>query len=213
MAALNNNLLITTLTQNVETIWEGNIVEWSRAFDLICIVDQIHNYAINHHRPFVMKHLEAWHARHQKTLELMKQAVQENDIANSSMDADNEDLCGLDSGDINSDLWDFDQDFEMSGSDDTDKISEIFGLLPNKPAEWLRLKEQSQIARVNASNKTRERNRDLLKVAPAVQEAEKQRKARSRGRPPKAKVTRMAEPKRRRGRPRKASLQEQHQGP
>ncbi|PKK40972.1 hypothetical protein CI102_15222, partial [Trichoderma harzianum] len=50
----------------VETIWEGDVKEWGRAFDLICIVDQIQDFAVHHHRPFVMKHLEAWHTRHQK---------------------------------------------------------------------------------------------------------------------------------------------------
>ncbi|KAL1857448.1 hypothetical protein VTK73DRAFT_8093 [Phialemonium thermophilum] len=50
---------------HVETIWEGDVKEFSRAFDLICIVDQIHDYAVKHHRPFVMRHLEAWHARHE----------------------------------------------------------------------------------------------------------------------------------------------------
>jgi hypothetical protein len=44
----------------VETIWEGDVKEFSRAYDLICIVDQIHNYAVSQHRKFVTKHLEPW---------------------------------------------------------------------------------------------------------------------------------------------------------
>lgn len=50
----------------METIWEEDVKSFSAAYDLICIVDQIHEYAINYHRPFVIKHLEAWHARHQR---------------------------------------------------------------------------------------------------------------------------------------------------
>ncbi|KAG7293521.1 hypothetical protein NEMBOFW57_003573 [Staphylotrichum longicolle] len=45
----------------VETIWQGDVKEFTGAYDLICIVDQIHDYAVNDHREFVMKHLEAWH--------------------------------------------------------------------------------------------------------------------------------------------------------
>ncbi|KAI0186044.1 hypothetical protein EV127DRAFT_463483 [Xylaria flabelliformis] len=51
---------------HVETIWEGDIKDWSRAFELICIVDQTQSYAAHQHRPFVMKHLEAWHAKYQR---------------------------------------------------------------------------------------------------------------------------------------------------
>ncbi|KIW14799.1 hypothetical protein PV08_07584 [Exophiala spinifera] len=47
----------------VETIWTGNIKEFSRAYDLICIVNQIHAYAISEHRSFVIKHLEPWLSR------------------------------------------------------------------------------------------------------------------------------------------------------
>jgi hypothetical protein len=44
----------------VETIWEGDVKQLSRAYELSCIVDQIHGYAANQHRKFVIKHLEAW---------------------------------------------------------------------------------------------------------------------------------------------------------
>jgi hypothetical protein len=44
----------------VETIWEGDIKNFSRAFELICIVDQIHHFAANQHREFVVEHLEPW---------------------------------------------------------------------------------------------------------------------------------------------------------
>ncbi|KAL7946741.1 hypothetical protein V8C42DRAFT_364048, partial [Trichoderma barbatum] len=47
----------------VQKIWEGNIEEYPNALQLIYIMDQIHDYAIKHHVPFVLKHLEAWYAR------------------------------------------------------------------------------------------------------------------------------------------------------
>ncbi|KAI0544461.1 hypothetical protein F4679DRAFT_564670 [Xylaria curta] len=53
----------------VETIWKGDVKNWSRAFDLICIIDQIQDYAAHQHRPFVLKHLEAWHSKHQRASE------------------------------------------------------------------------------------------------------------------------------------------------
>lgn len=49
--------------QFVETIWEADIKNFSRAYDLICIVDQIHDFAVTRHRPFVTRHLEAWLTR------------------------------------------------------------------------------------------------------------------------------------------------------
>ena len=119
----------------VETIWEGDVKEYSRAFDLICIVDQIHDYAVNHHRPFVMNHLQAWHARHQKTLEPIKKAIREIDAATAYMDVAYED----------SETDIFDSDDSDNSSYDFDELAESFGIGPNKPAEWLRLKEQSKM--------------------------------------------------------------------
>lgn len=46
--------------QQVETLWEGNVCERPRAFDFICLVDQIHRFAITQHRDFVIRHLEPW---------------------------------------------------------------------------------------------------------------------------------------------------------
>jgi len=161
--------------QMVETIWEGNVQEFSRAFDLICIVDQIHDYAVNHHRPFVMNHLEAWHARHQKTLEPIKKAVREINTPTAYMHAVHEDsdISCFDSEDISNGLYDFDKDSEMgdfysddsdSSSYDFDEIAELFRVGANKPAEWLRLKEQSKNARQEMANETRKCNRSLLKI-------------------------------------------------
>lgn len=47
----------------VELIWKGNISKSSDALQLLYIVDQIHDYAIKQHLPFVLKHLEVWCAR------------------------------------------------------------------------------------------------------------------------------------------------------
>ncbi|KAH7092085.1 hypothetical protein FB567DRAFT_588395 [Paraphoma chrysanthemicola] len=45
---------------HAETIWEGDIIDWSRAYELICLVDQVHDFAANQHREFVIRHLEPW---------------------------------------------------------------------------------------------------------------------------------------------------------
>ncbi|KAL7905382.1 hypothetical protein GGI35DRAFT_471633 [Trichoderma velutinum] len=47
----------------MQTIWKGDIRKYSEALQLIYIVDQIHDFAIKQHYPFVLKHLEAWYAR------------------------------------------------------------------------------------------------------------------------------------------------------
>ena len=198
-------------TQTVETIWEGNVKEFSRAYDLICIVDQIQDYAVNQHRPFVMKHLEAWHARHQKTLEPVKEAVREINAATAYMTVvhKDSDITGLDSDDISNDSYDFDKDLEMGdfGSDDSDssydfdELAKLYDLGPNKPAEWLRLKEQSKNARQEIANETRKRNRSLPKVVQVAKSAKEPQKTRPRGRPRKAGVTKKEAPKRGRGRP------------
>ena len=116
-------MLTTTSTQIVETIWEGAVKEFGRAYDLICIVDQIQDYAVKYHRPFVMDHLEAWHARHQKTLELWKRAVREINAATAYMDMEGSDISGFDSDDMSSDSSDFDEVSEMGDFDFDDSDS------------------------------------------------------------------------------------------
>ncbi|KAK3293175.1 uncharacterized protein B0H64DRAFT_403672 [Chaetomium fimeti] len=136
---------------HVETIWEGDIKDFSRAFELICIVDQIHDYAVNDHRTFVMKHLEAWHARHEKSLgpegslldraDTLRAAVQGGgtsdgeDSDTSAMSIDIEDIIGL-----------------MASDDE-------------KIPEWFRLKQKSKSARVDKAQRTRARNRNLRALA------------------------------------------------
>jgi hypothetical protein len=201
------------MPQMVETIWEGDVKEFSRAFDLICIVDQIQDYAVNHHRPFVMNHLEAWHARHQKALEPIKRYVRDMGPAAAYMDLVHEDsdMIGFDSADIIKDSYDFDIDSEWgdfdsddsdSSSDDFDEIAELWRIGRNKPAaEWLRLKEESKNARQEVANETRKRNRSLLTIAQAPKSAKEPQKTQPRGRPRKAEVAKKEAPKRGRGRP------------
>lgn len=38
----------------------GDVKDFMRAYELICLVDQIHDFAANQHRKFVIKHLERW---------------------------------------------------------------------------------------------------------------------------------------------------------
>jgi hypothetical protein len=189
------------LMQMVETIWEGDVKDFSRAFELICIVDQIQHYAVNNHRPFVMNHLEAWHARHHNTLH--------------SCDSEHSDIGDLGSNDISDNLYDVDEDSEMgyfdsddrdisSDSYDVDKILELLDFGTNKPPEWLRLKEQSKIARNNMSNETRKRNQSLrvAQASKATKEPEKARepeKTRPRRLPPRNRVAKKNVPKHGRG--------------
>ena len=51
---------LTKDTQMVDRIWSGNTCKETKAYDLLCIMDQIHNYAVTKHRDFVVEHLQAW---------------------------------------------------------------------------------------------------------------------------------------------------------
>ncbi|SCV30783.1 uncharacterized protein FFB14_03223 [Fusarium fujikuroi] len=44
----------------IEEIWDGDVNIAGNAMSLKCLVDQIRNYAIYQHRPFVMRHFKAW---------------------------------------------------------------------------------------------------------------------------------------------------------
>ncbi|GAM43803.1 hypothetical protein TCE0_060f18913 [Talaromyces pinophilus] len=179
---------------HVETIWEGDVKEFSRAFDLICIVDQIHDYAVNNHRPFVMRHLEAWHARHEKSLEPVRSALRlDAAISEDSMSEDME-SSDSDSDDENSDSSGQSYDFGVIAS-----LMEFHSKLP----EWFHLKESSKMTRQEKARQTRERNRKLRQSQdPNNRSPGKQR---GRGRPAKAEVTKNEAPKRKRGRPPKTS--------
>lgn len=76
----------------VETIWQGNVCEFSRAYDLICVVDQIHEFALTQHRDFVIKHIEPWLKRSEEGIE---ETTRDADEGSDTMDVDF-DSCHLD---------------------------------------------------------------------------------------------------------------------
>lgn len=184
--------------QHVDTIWEGDVKEFSRAFDLICIVDQIHDYAVKNHRPFVMRHLEAWHARHEKSLEPIRSALRLD--AAISEDSMPEDMESSDSSDSDSDGENPDSSGE---SCDFEVIASLMGGFHSKLPEWFHLKESSKTTRQEKARQTRERNRKLRQ--PQDPNNRSPGKQRGRGRPAKAEVTNNEAPKRKRGRPPKTS--------
>ncbi|KFY90104.1 hypothetical protein V500_05298 [Pseudogymnoascus sp. VKM F-4518 (FW-2643)] len=162
----------------VETIWEGDVKDFSRAFELICIVDQIQDYAVNIHRPFVMNHLEAWHARHQKTL--------------YRYDSKDSDIGAFSSSYIRGNPYDVDKYSDMGyfDSDDSDISSDSH--------------EQSKIVRNNMSNETRKRNKRLRvaqgsKAAKELKKASELEKTRPRGLHPRNRVAKKNAPKHGRG--------------
>jgi hypothetical protein len=56
----------------VETIWSGRVGGWHDARILICLVDQIHTFAVTHHREFVIQHLEPWLKRRDDEMKAMR---------------------------------------------------------------------------------------------------------------------------------------------
>ncbi|KAJ6783575.1 hypothetical protein PWT90_06792 [Aphanocladium album] len=149
----------------VETIWEGNVMEWSRAYDLICIVDQIHHYATHHHRAFVMKHLEAWYSRHEKTLLLPGDDELPNDAAAVERPADGPaapEIAQDGRGRASSSDTDASSDERETDSREPRAATAKHhhpGLLSRAEPEWLRLKELSRQVRQNRAYETRLRNR------------------------------------------------------
>lgn len=140
----------------METIWEGDVKNFSRAFDLICIVDQIHDYAINVHRPFVMKHLEAWHARQEKSRE--SEGPFPNTLRAASL--------GDGSGDMELGASHGENPDTSAKSTNVEDILNLmrFG---DKSPEWLRLKKESREKRTDKAQMTRELNRNLRHFAQA----------------------------------------------
>lgn len=53
----------------MEPIWKGDICEAGKAMELLCIVDQIHEYAVTTQKEFVVQHLEPWLLQAEKDLE------------------------------------------------------------------------------------------------------------------------------------------------
>ncbi|PNP51628.1 hypothetical protein THARTR1_07745 [Trichoderma harzianum] len=197
----------------VETIWEGDVKEFSRAFDLICIVDQIQEYAVHHHRPFVMKHLEAWHTRHQKMIQAAKGAIRETNATTAYMDMSEDDSDKVDSNPLDGGNTSLDphpdsdvKDFDVNN---VDRFEQLVYLDYSEPAEWFLLKLRTDITRRDMSNETRRRNRSLREAARASEAAKQTAKTLARGRPRKNKVTKSTKsPKqgRPRGRPPKAKV-------
>jgi hypothetical protein len=135
----------------VETIWRGDVKQSNCAFDLICIVDQIQDYAANTHRPFVMKHLEAWHARHERLLEPVRSPRRVFPSANSKEG-------------ISKDRELSDPDPDNSADSDESRDLELLTSLiesSSKVPEWLRLKQASNMTRQDKAQQTRERNRNM----------------------------------------------------
>jgi len=113
-----------------------------------------------------------------------------------------------DSDDISNDSFDFDTDSSIGDFDDLesehdfDELAELLSMMPEKPAEWLRLKEQSKNARREIANETRKGNRRALQIPQAPKPVTEPQQKRPRGRPRKAGVAKKeAAPKRGRGRP------------
>ncbi|KAI1739461.1 hypothetical protein F4680DRAFT_421648 [Xylaria scruposa] len=131
----------------IETIWRGRITARSRAFELICIVDQIQSYAAYQHRPFVMKHLEAWYAKFQREV-----------LESMGLFINAADKLLLDETEEES------SDFE-----------ELANLLPKDTghAAWIKLKEDTKVSRSEKAMLTRQKNRDLRELA-RVQHTENQ---------------------------------------
>lgn len=145
----------------METIWQGDVTDISRAYDLICLTNQIHKYAVNQHRSFVMEHLEAWHARHERLLLERLPPIDELDPASGEED------------DLESDP------VEDPDSDETDQlydgfepksalallltIDAVFSQAQMDP-EWFRLKEDSKKARARKAQAQKQHNRTLRKL-------------------------------------------------
>jgi hypothetical protein len=185
----------------VETIWRGDVRKFNRASDLIGIVDQIQDYAANTHRPFVTKHLEAWHARHERLLEPVRSSLRVFPPANSKEGA---------SKDIELSDPDSDNSADSDGSRDFEFLASLIGSSSKMP-EWFRLKEASKMTRQDKAQQTRERNRNMkLRENIRSQGINAISPAKKRGLagPTKAKtkVTTNKVPKRRRAQPPKPSI-------
>ncbi|KAL6693215.1 hypothetical protein J3F84DRAFT_401105 [Trichoderma pleuroticola] len=180
----------------VETIWEGDVKEF-----------------MHHHRPFVMKHLEAWHTRHQKMIQAAKGAIRKTNATPAYMDIPEDDSDKVDSNPLDGGNTSLDphpdsdvKDFDVNN---VDRFEQLVYLDYSEPAEWFLLKLRTDITRRDMSNETRRRNRSLREAARASEAAKETAKTPARGRPRKNKVTKSTKsPKqgRPRGRPPKAKV-------
>ena len=53
-------VVITDQAKVCEPLWKGDLCDTNDALNALCIVDQIHRFAVTAHRDFVTKHLEPW---------------------------------------------------------------------------------------------------------------------------------------------------------
>jgi hypothetical protein len=112
-------------------VWAKDIKSFSRAYDLICIVDQIHNFAITKHRQFVIDHLEPWLCRAEEIER--SQAIERLP-------------------------WQDEREAAEFSSLFDESDSEIGNLKLMPTPEWAKLKEATQAARNAKSLQTRDRN-------------------------------------------------------
>ncbi len=180
----------------METIWQGDVKEFSRADDLICIVDQIHDYAVNNHREFVMKHLESWHVRHEQTRQ-PRSSAQTIHVGNST-----DETCDR-SGSSETDGADAEDGNKSRDAEDyLDRLMNLDTRMP----EWFLLKESSKVARQAKAQNTRERNRKLRGSSPLDTDDDSPIQKQGQSRPHKAEanaIEKTAPRGRGRGQPRK----------
>jgi len=147
-----------------------------------------------------MKHLEAWHTRHEKSQDAKEHFLS----ALFTADDTTEDMELSDSDEAD---WELDS---SSGDSDSSSIFSPSGDLIRQLAldmsghpKWFKLKEESKITRQDKARQTRERNKRLR------ERAHRQDfggiSLRGQGRPPKSQVAKDETPKPRRGRPPRAS--------
>ncbi|KAH6887635.1 hypothetical protein B0T10DRAFT_461073 [Thelonectria olida] len=151
---------------------------WQVSVALNLLNDCIHNYASKEHRPFVMKHLEAWHDRHKRTVKFAAPDDHAFKAALPSLVSASEDRYSRN-----------DEDESPSASSlDFDDMASLFNLNPHmRPPEWSRLKTESKMTRSEKAQQTRARNRELRDLASRAQKLEKSPgQKRARGRPPKS---------------------------
>jgi len=55
-------LIITNYgTQVFQKIWSGRVIDERTAWELLSLIEQIHQWAITEYRSFILKHLRPWH--------------------------------------------------------------------------------------------------------------------------------------------------------
>lgn len=168
----------------VETIWRGDVKNKENALELICLVDQIHDYATKQHRPFVMKHLEAWHHRHKRT-KVAAPNWKSHMTAEQAIASTSEGLYSSSDEDISSSV-------SSPGPNKKVVMSDV-ELYPNVPLpKWYILKDRSISTRNEKARQTRFHNRMLRRI-----DTESRKK------------TNTPEQKRGRGRPRKETIHKQ----